>query len=237
MSRKPNQASPRDDRSLAGELALGVLTGAELAAAEKRRRDDPDFARAVEEWHVLLADLALEAPEVAPPAANWAETERRLFGAQAASPGLWHNLALWRWLAAGSTAAALALAALVIVPLTAPRTPQPPPLVATLQAADAGPAFIARYHAEIGRLVIRVVKPADAAARVPELWLIPKADGVPRSLGLLALTGETGVTIPQALRPHAAPGATLAVSLEPPGGAPGGKPTGPVVALGEIGAF
>jgi anti-sigma-K factor RskA len=59
-------------------------------------------------------------------------------------------------------------------------------------------------------------------------------DGVPRSLGVINRGGETAITLPAALRTVTAAGATLAVSLEPAGGSPTGKPTGPVIAAGKI---
>jgi anti-sigma-K factor RskA len=74
---------------------------------------------------------------------------------------------------------------------------------------------------------------AADATRVPELWLIP-ADGKPRALGLLRADSAVTIVIPAALRPHASANATLAVSLEPPGGSPTGAPTGPVVATGKL---
>jgi anti-sigma-K factor RskA len=58
---------------------------------------------------------------------------------------------------------------------------------------------------------------------VLELWLIAQ-DGVPVSLGLLAAGGET-VLVPPADLAAQLPGATLAVSAEPPGGSPTGSPT------------
>jgi anti-sigma-K factor RskA len=69
--------------------------------------------------------------------------------------------------------------------------------------------------------------------RALELWLVP-VDGVPRSLGLIAASQSTSIVMPSALRPHAGTAPALAVSLEPPGGAPGGQATGPLVAQGEL---
>ena len=57
---------------------------------------------------------------------------------------------------------------------------------------------------------------------------------MPRSLGVINRQGETAVAVPLPLRAFTEAGATLAVSLEPPGGSPTGKPTGPVVAAGRI---
>ena len=67
---------PRDDRDLlAGEHALGVLEGADLAEAERLMAADPAFARAVEAWRNRLHPLADLAPPAEPPADLWQRIE------------------------------------------------------------------------------------------------------------------------------------------------------------------
>ena len=92
-----------------------------------------------------------------------------------------------------------------------------PPLVARMQA-DAL-AFDASFQAGILQIAHR--GPDAEAGHDYEIWAIG-GDGVPRSLGLLR--GDQ-VEIPTELTE----GITLAVSLEPEGGAPDGAPTGPVL--------
>ncbi len=74
---------------------------------------------------------------------------------------------------------------------------------------------------------------AIPAGRVPELWLIPPG-GVPHSLGLLDPTKANSVIVPKDLIAALGPHAVVAVTFEPPGGGPGGKPSGPIIAKGEI---
>jgi anti-sigma-K factor RskA len=62
---------------------------------------------------------------------------------------------------------------------------------------------------------------------VHQLWIIAPGSA-PVSLGLLADADLTVTT-------KAPKGWTLAVSLEPAGGAPDGVPTGPILAAVEIG--
>lgn len=71
---------------------------------------------------------------------------------------------------------------------------------------------------------------------MPELWLIPPGEA-PRSLGLLTVDKTQLVIVSKALLRALAKGSTLAVSLEPPGGAPQGVPTGPIIAKGGIEAI
>jgi anti-sigma-K factor RskA len=80
--------------------------------------------------------------------------------------------------------------------------------------------------------------PAEAARpdpRTRELWLIP-ADGRPRALGVFDPAHAVSMPMPDNLLGQAAPQVVLAVSLEPPGGSPTGKPSGPVIAKGELSA-
>ena len=219
-----------DDRTLAGELALGVLSGDERRAAEARAVADPAFAALVDDWHARFGDLAAETAPVAPPARVWDTLDRRLFAAAPQAGGLWNSLPFWRWLAAGTSALGAACVAALLL-LFVPQGE--PPLVAALQGAGSGPVFLAHVDAAAGSLQIHVLQAARDPARVPELWVIP-GDGVPRSLGVINRQGETAVAVPLPLRAFTEAGATLAVSLEPPGGSPTGKPTGPVVAAGRI---
>ena len=59
-------------------------------------------------------------------------------------------------------------------------------------------------------------------------------DGVPKPMGLLAAQGTSRMTLAADQRRQLADGMTLAVSVEPIGGSPTGKPTGPVVASGKL---
>ena len=230
MSDEQQTANGAGDDALAGELVLGVLSPERRAAALARVETDAVFAAKVASWEQKLSPLADEIAPVAPPTRVWKRIEGDLFTGETPRPGLWSNLAFWRWLAAGSSlAAAASLAVLITI-----GTPQPEiNLVAALQASDAGPSYVAKIEAGSGQLLISAVSAPDDEERVPELWLIPE-DGVPRSLGVIAESGDTRVVIPSAMRDLAARNAVLAITLEPQGGAPEGKPTGPVIAAGKL---
>ena len=106
--------------------------------------------------------------------------------------------------------------------------------VTTLAHEDGSPAWLASVDAAHGRvLVVPLPADVDAEGRVAELWLIPEG-GAPASLGLLPHDRTRAVDVPADLHAALVAGATLAVSLEPPGGAPHGAPTGPVVASGAL---
>ena len=222
----------RGDAVLAGELALGLLSGEERAAAEARARDDLQFAALVEDWHSKLGDFVAETAPATPSPQVWQGIEQALFPSKPAPASLWQSLAFWRWLTAGAGTLAVASLAALFMLITSPPV-EPPRLIAALQASGAGPSFLAQLDAGTGRLAIRIVRAELEAPHVPELWLIPE-DGVPRSLGVIA-GDDFELVVPESLLSAARSGATLAISLEPEGGSPTGQPTGPVIAAGTLG--
>jgi anti-sigma-K factor RskA len=70
--------------------------------------------------------------------------------------------------------------------------------------------------------------------RAYELWLIAAGETRPRSLGLIQPGQPIRLDIPADLAGRVTPDATLAVSLEPPGGSRAGLPTGPMIATGKL---
>jgi len=217
------------DEWLAAEYALGVLAGAERADAARRVAREPPFAALVAQWEARFAPWAGEIDEVAPPPQVWDRIADALPAAAPARPSLWQSLALWR----GATFATGALAAACIAALIyAGSAVRQQPLVASIDGGGHR-HFVATL--DPGRDTIAVMPAAFSAdaTRVPELWLIPP-DGRPRPVGLLRADQTVTLTLPPALAALANSNATLAVSLEPPGGSPTGAPTGPVIASGKL---
>ena len=217
-----------DEELLAAEYALGVLSGADRAAAEQRVARDRAFARLVAEWEQRLAPWAAEIADVVPPAQIWDRVANAL-PAQAQRSSLWQSLAFWRGLSlAAGTLAAACLAALIYL---GPPTQQQP-LVAMIEG-DGHRHFVATIDTRRGTVAVVPAAFSADATRVPELWLIP-ADGKPRPVGLLRADQAVTLTLPADLSALAKGNAVLAVSLEPPGGSTTGLPTGPVIATGKL---
>ena len=218
-----------EDELLAAEFALGVLAGAERAAAAARIAREPAFASLAAEWGARLAPWAGEIDEVAPPPHVWDGIAAALPAPAPQRAGLWQSLAFWRGLTLASGAlAAACLGALIYVGTLS----QPSPLVA---AIDGGGHhhFVATIDTRRGTIAVVPAAFAAVPAKVPELWLIPPG-GKPHPLGLLRADHTVTIAIPRALIPHTTRNAVLAVSLEPPGGSPTGQPTGPVIAQGKL---
>lgn len=224
MSETFDHSALPEDELLAAEYALGVLAGAERAAVERRVARERGFALMVAAWEERLAPWAAEIEETAAPPQVW---DRIAASLPKQRRGLWESLAFWRIFALASALAAACLA--VVIYLGAG---QQEPLVAAIEGGGQR-SFIATVDAK--RATIAVVPAAFTAdaTRVPELWLIPPG-GKPLPVGLLRADRAVVVAIPPALAAQTASGATLAVSLEPPGGSPTGAPTGPVIGAGKL---
>jgi anti-sigma-K factor RskA len=228
MSDIQDHSALPEDELLAAEYALGVLAGADRAAAEARAARDRAFARMIADWEVRLAPWAAAIAEVAPPPQVWDRIAAELPTMRPPRAGLWQSILFWRGFALASAVAAVCLAAFVFVGILS----RQPPLVATIEGGGHR-SFVATVDTK--RATIAVVPAAFAAdpTRVPELWLIPPG-GKPLPVGLLRADRAVVITIPAALIAQTESGATLAVSLEPPGGSPTGAPTGPVIGAGKL---
>ena len=229
MTDTRDHIDPPDDDMLAAEYVLGVLSAAERASVERRIAQESGFASLVSAWERRLVPWTDEIAPVQPPHEIWNRISAALPAQRAGKPGLWQSLALWRWMTVATGALAAACLAALIVFVSQPTQA---PLIAAIQA-DGRSRFVATI--DPSRNTISVVPAAYTAdpSRVPELWLIAPGDK-PRSLGLLQADTTVSLPIPENLRALATRQATLAVSLEPPGGSRTGAPTGPVIATGRL---
>ncbi|MDN5780734.1 MAG: anti-sigma factor [Luteimonas sp.] len=244
---------PPDADVLAGEYVLGVHDAAQRRQLQARIDAEPDFSRLVQAWEARFAALIDEIAPVPVSPHQWLRLRTQLGWSpvEGGRGGVWQSVSFWR----GATALAVAAAVAAIFIGRLPRTPepvappprvvvQPPPVapveteiakpVTTLAHDDGSPGWLASLDAANGTVtMVPVPAQADAQGRVAELWLIPEG-GAPRSLGLVSTEKAHSVTVPQPLRAALKTGSTLAITLEPPGGAPQGVPTGPIIAKGSL---
>jgi anti-sigma-K factor RskA len=224
MTRLP----PEDpDKTLAAEYVLGTLEGDERARFAARAATEPALQQEVWVWERHLASLADEVAPLAPPPALQQKMEARLFGI-APKAGLWQRLEFWRGL---SIAALAALVLVIAVPRFISPSPQPTS-VAELAAADSPVKLAAIFDPAHGVIRYNRVSGTPAEGRDYELWAIIGTDA-PVSLGVVP-QGETGVIQVSAQLAARMAVATLAISDEPKGGSPTGKPTGAVLAAGKL---
>jgi anti-sigma-K factor RskA len=230
-----NYADPKLRELLAGEYVLGTMPWRARARFERLMRDDANLRRLVGEWEEHFSALDAATPAETPPARVWQGIVAALPPAAPApaaadrAPGPWRSLGLWRGIAAGC----FALAALLIVYINVlrPLPPGPPTVVAVLNDQDGKPAWIATTGSQAGQIVIAALAPQPLAEKHSfELWGI--AGGPPKSLGILPPEPTQHLTL--AANQVPGKGGVLAVTLEPEGGSPTGKATGPIVYKGQV---
>lgn len=231
-----------EDDILAAEHALG------LADAGARMENDPDFARAVDGWRQTLLPM-LDGADRPPPAALWTRIATALpeTAAAPAVAGPDAAIAPWRFATfAASAAAALLLGLLIVRPGADPASPVAPPAqLATASEGDAPQMMVAAltpaagasmvsvtFDGRAGRMTVLPMK-MDAGGKTPELWMIAE-DGTPRSLGVIPEKDPATMLVADAHRRMLHEGVVLAVSLEPAGGSPTGRPSGPMVMQGRM---
>lgn len=229
MTPPPAPLDPNnDDDLLAAEFVLGLAEGGDYARAQGLLHTSPAFATAVAGWQARLAQLDDEITPVTPPDLL-PQINARLFGAKARFT--WPRLDWLHmphgWLASllgtGAMAALSVLAVALMLEWGGASIGTPPPLNTTLSATGSDVEYIAALQG--AQLILTHTKGAPApAGRSYELWIID-GDKPAQSLGII----QTELILPA---PELAMGYTLAVTIEPFGGAPGGVATGPVIAAG-----
>jgi anti-sigma-K factor RskA len=231
---------PQLRRMLAAQYVLGTLRGRARRRFERLAASDAALRAEQHAWEVRLAGLAGRVQPVEPRETVWIGLQRRIErgntvplrpAAPAPKPA---RSPLWR-VAAGM--AAMVLMAVAMIVTQRQEAPAPPPGV-----AKSGPAYVAELKVPDSTMQWTVrVTPASGRMSVvangdyPQLgahsmelwWISPQG---PVAIGLLPTRGRGSMDLPKEL--SATGGITLAVSLEPVGGSPTGKPTGPVLTSG-----
>lgn len=230
----------QDDKNLdAAERALGT---------EPRDKESAEERRAREDWDSMLAPLALAAPPAGPPADMFERIERRIEGkADSATDGAADSAQVirlaerrvrrWRAAAVAMTGIAACLALWIAIdpigPGAPPTVPQRNYVALVTPEGGGGPAMIVevRFADPVGEEAgVVTVQPLSIEApedRVLELWRIPPGE-TPQSVGLVDPDQPTLFNV------AVEPGDVMAITVEPPGGAPGGIPSGPPILSGPL---
>jgi anti-sigma-K factor RskA len=230
--------SPDDDFA-AAEYALGTLDAGERAVLAARRLREPDLDEAIRAWEARLAPLAEAAGPIDPPRDLLPAIEARIRAAPPASPpsgavvALRRSLSRWRAAAIAASIIAGALAVGLIGRETT-REAVPHEYVAILQKDAASPAFAITVNLDTLEFTVRPVAATAPPGKAYELWLIEPKIGAPQSLGVIAADSATRRANLAGYDRGVVEDATYAVTVEPPGGSPDGKPSGPPVFVGKL---
>lgn len=227
------------DRERCGEYVLGLLEADARSAFERRLAAEPGLAAAVSRLGRQLQGLDDTAGPVASDPALWARIEAQLDTPVSAAdddgtpstvpPPANDNLRWYR-----PAMAASVLVALAVGFFTGSMTRQPPdqPVVVAvlLNETNAQPGVIIEAFADDTVRLVPLESLAAPEDGIYQLWTLPDPDTGPVSLGTIDSTGILQLDGPDLPRP--APGQLYEITLEPEGGSPTGRPTGPILVKG-----
>ena len=216
--------------ALAGEYVLGLLEPAQHARSRPRLRPTPACAAPSPSGRSNCIRCPRSRPRPSRLPASGRIATQLDATSQAGGASWWNRPAPWRWATGGFAAAASALL-----------------LYIALGGTPAAPNYVAMLHspqqqdqtsliATVGRdgLTVRMIASAapPPTGRAYELWAIAPGATTPQAIGVIPASGVLRVA---SLPPDVRLGATLAISVEPPGGSPDQhKPSGPVVFVGAV---
>ncbi|HYW03469.1 MAG TPA: anti-sigma factor [Gammaproteobacteria bacterium] len=206
---------------LAAEYVLGTLRGPARRRFERLLEAHPVLRAHVRAWEERLGPMAARVAPVRPPRRVWRRI-RRATGTSRGVAGAWRAWAM----------AASLLAAVLLGYFSASLLPGPPaaPSYAAVVTGGHGRAlWLVTADVRRGTLSVRAVGRVPSPGRHSyQLWLLAK-NAPPRSLGLLPSSGSSRHPLPRSWLAGRRGAVGIAVSLEPPGGSPTGRPTGPVL--------
>jgi anti-sigma-K factor RskA len=233
-------ASPHPRDAEAFEHVVGTGSRSERESFAREIERDAQLAQAVRFWEERLSGLAEAVPPAVPSPGLFDEIAGKLHTSDVRQGGQVVDLAelrrlrrsrtLWRSVAAAAGSIAAALAIFIAVERGGAPAGEGG-LVAVVNRSGDLPALIVRVDQRAGVVQIRSVAAEAPPDRSLELWSIAPG-AAPRSLGLVG-PGTTRVNLSGAAGSISSD-VTLAVTVEPPGGAPGGVATGPVVYTGRL---
>lgn len=242
----------RDDRFIrAGEYALGVLEGDELAQARRLLLSDQGFADAVDWWNASLGVMAEAVPKHEPSLATWQAINTRIealggdiaFNSDNAPTRFDIRRGPSGWSIATALAGVAAAVAALILFVSTPETirqPAPVPservgerLIAQIEDANAGRKLAGLIDLGRGNLSLNIVGLEAEEGYAPELWVIP-ADGTPVSLGTIPDSGTFNRKLTERERTLLADSASIAVTFEAATDLPHDAPTPPILLVGAL---
>lgn len=227
--------APEQRRALIGEYVLGLLDEPEASEVRELIEHDRAAARMALEWEHHLLDLADALPAQQPSPALWQRLQQSLgwLPASGATEGglsrWWNSLGLWRLTSAG-------LALLVLLswlPGVLRDAPTGASYTAVLQVPgeSARPGWVVNVDGDGTLTLDSLVADSIPADRSVQFWTLVDPEDGPRSLGLIEPGKAVTLSAEQIGAVQA--GQLFELTLEPKGGSPLDRPTGPVLYIGR----
>lgn len=230
---------PDDLEGLAAEYALGTLSGDDLARAQALMASADDFRARVAHWRGHFLALDDTAGKIAPPAPLWDAIDAAIASAPqiaqktersplAKKQAAWESLMFWRSFGLSSAFASILLAFGLLALIA--RGPESPAYVAVLNTGDGRAAAVVNAYANGTVELIPLEQIAVPENRIIEVWTLQDRAQGPVSIGRLNQVRRLKLDLKNLRRPDA--NHLFELTLEPPGGSPTGKPTGPILMKG-----
>ncbi|MGL4494980.1 MAG: anti-sigma factor [Beijerinckiaceae bacterium] len=243
---------PDDLDLLAAEYVLGTLEGADLDRARALEQSADDFRARVAHWRGHFLALDDTAAIIPPRAEMWDAIATRLDATpqdkpvaaaqrsdarapQSTAPiapdilkKIRATLSFWRTLAVASAFASV-LFGIALISLIA-RGPESPVHVAVLNTGDGRAAAVVNAYANGTVELIPLEQIQVPEGRIIEVWTLQNREQGPVSIGKLNQARRLKLDLRNLQRPDA--NHLFELTLEPPGGSPTGKPTGPILMKG-----
>jgi len=225
---------PREPDTMAAEYVLGLLEGDAKGEAERRLASDAGFAREVERWRTRFAEFddATEPGEAGN--ALWQRIETAVTAAPPPTARRWTWSRLWGdigVLRAATIGASLAVVMLAVGLGVAIRQARlQPALIAVLVDGDRTGAVVHAFAD--GRVVLLPLASMNVpSGRALQVWTLPSRERGPVSVGLMDRARTLELQLSDLPRPG--PDQLFEITLEPAGGSPTGRPTGPILFKGN----
>ena len=229
---------------LAADYVLGTMPGRTRQRFEAMLKLSPQLRRTVAEWEARLTPMASAVPELAPPKHVWRAIQERIFGRHTVNRDQqstwWSSLGFWRTATGFAVIALVASSLLVLEPAVDDTSIDPTTdsmmVVVMEDTQTQTPAMTVSWEsggANHRLLRLRVIGHAEMAPDTAwELWMMPRGDGAPISLGLITTHELQTLRVPGALAQPLDEAWGLGMTVEPKGGSPSGRPTGPMLYRG-----
>ncbi len=235
----------RDDKDmLAAEHAMGLITGEEADQAEQLLASDEEYIELYARWRERLSEIDGTATRQPPGEALWNRIASALPVAakpqSARTPAasrsqtlrlkdLWDSLGFWR--PAGLVAALAALVLATGLGLSVREIGRQPVLVAVLMTENNQPGAIVNVMADGRAELVPLSDIPVPDGRTLQIWTLWDRVRGPVSVGLAQSARRLDLEL-KAL-PRTTATQLFEITLEPVGGSPTGRPTGPVLMKGN----
>jgi anti-sigma-K factor RskA len=226
---------------LAVDYALGLAEGAALERAERLEKTDVIFMALVADWQRRLTELDQTASEIAPETLNFdhithaidAPDRTELCKASVASGAswwaqLWHSTTFWRPTAIAAGLATVMLSGAVFSNLDRP--PAQPVYVAVLQTAEGRAGAVVNAYADGTVTLVPLETIGVPEGRILEVWTLQSREQGPVSIGRIDKARTLKLDLKALKNPDV--GHLFEITVEPRGGSPTGRPTGPILMKG-----